>query len=203
MHRLFRLSIPATLVILAVVMTPRIEAQATRADSAAILLEATRRLELEGESVAAQELMDLIVRHFPGTPAAAEAELTLTASRSQNLERSGRASLIAFSTLYGGWLGVAVPAAFGANEPEPFGAGLLIGAPLGFFASKAIVDRYPMGSGQAALTGPEPSTDAAPTPEGGAVAFDNAADDELGGLDRHAGWNPRKIRQHRTAHRLT
>jgi hypothetical protein len=153
MHRLFRLSIPATLVILAVVMTPRIEAQATRADSAAILLEATRRLELEGESVAAQELMDLIVRHFPGTPAAAEAELTLTASRSQNLERSGRASLIAFSTLYGGWLGVAVPAAFGANEPEPFGAGLLIGAPLGFFASKAIVDRYPMSSGQATLTG--------------------------------------------------
>ena len=153
MHRLFRLSIPATLIILAVVMTPRIEAQATRADSAAILLEATRRLELEGEGVAAQELMDLIVRHFPGTPAAAEAELVLTASRSQNLERSGRASLIAFSTLYGGWLGVAVPAAFGANEPEPFGAGLLIGAPLGFFASKAIVDRYPMSSGQATLTG--------------------------------------------------
>jgi len=153
MHRLFRLSIPATLVILAVVMAPRIEAQATRADSAAILLEATRRLELDGENAAAQELMDLIVRHFPGTPAAAEAELTLTASRSQNLERSGRASLIAFSTLYGGWLGVAVPAAFGANEPEPFGAGLLIGAPLGFFASKAIVDRYPMSSGQATLTG--------------------------------------------------
>lgn len=153
MHRLFRLSIPAAFILLAVVMTPRIEAQTTRADSAAILLEATRRLELEGENVAAQELMDLIVRHFPGTPAAAEAGLALTASRTQNLERSGRASLIAFSTMYGGWLGVAIPAAFGAHDPEPYGAGLLIGAPLGFFASKALVDRYPMSSGQATLTG--------------------------------------------------
>ena len=93
------------------------------------------------------------MRHFPGTPAAAEAERGLTESRSQDHERSGRASLIAFNTLYGAWLGLAVPAAFGADTPEPYGAGLLIGAPLGFFTTKALVDRYPMSSGQATITG--------------------------------------------------
>jgi hypothetical protein len=127
--------------------------QMTRADSAAILLDATRRLELEGEGDAARELLDLIIRHFRGTPAAEEAATLLSTSRSRQTERSGRASFIAFSTLYGAWLGVAIPAAFGADEPEPFGAGLLIGAPLGFFASKAFVNKNPMSAGQATLTG--------------------------------------------------
>ena len=133
-------------------ITP-LDGQVTRADSAAVLLEATRRLEIEGESAAARELLDLIVRHFPGTPAANAAEAMLSVSQTRETERSGRASLIAFSTLYGAWLGVAVPAAFGADEPEPFGAGLLIGAPLAFFTAKAFVDKYPMSSGQATLMG--------------------------------------------------
>ena len=127
--------------------------QMTRADSAAVLLDATRRLEREGEHDAARELLDLIVRHFRGTPAASEAATRLTTSRARETERSGRASFIAFSTAYGAWLGIAVPAAFGADEPEPFGAGLLIGAPSAFFASKAFVDKYPMSAGQSTLTG--------------------------------------------------
>jgi len=130
-----------------------LQSQVTRTDSAAVLYEATRRLELEGESEAARQLLDLIVRHFPGTPAAIAAEAELSESQARESERSGRASLIAFSTLYGAWLGVAVPAAFGANDPEPFGAGLLIGAPLAFFSAKAFVERNPMSSGQATLTG--------------------------------------------------
>ncbi len=130
-----------------------LQAQVSRTDSAAVLLEATRRLELEGETSAARELLDLIVRHFPGTQAAVEAEEMLSVSQATETDRSGRASLIAFSTLYGAWLGVAVPAALGANEPEPFGAGLLVGAPLGFFGSKAFVGKFPMSSGQATLTG--------------------------------------------------
>jgi len=153
MHRLRRLLLAVAPCIVAVTFTAPLNAQVTRADSAAVLLEATRRLEIEGQISAAQELLDLIVRHFPGTPAAAEAELGLTERRSRDHERSGRASLIAFNTLYGAWLGVIVPAAFGADTPEPYGAGLLIGAPLGFFATKALVDRYPMSSGQATLTG--------------------------------------------------
>jgi lipopolysaccharide export system permease protein len=135
-HR-YRLLVLTALVLFTVVFTQHLEAQTTRADSAAILLEATRRLELEGESDAARELLDLIVRHFPGSPAAIEAETMLSASQTRETETSGRASLIAFSTLYGAWLGVAVPAAMGANEPEPYGAGLLIGAPLGIMTRKS------------------------------------------------------------------
>ena len=145
MHRHRWFTVLAFHCLIAVFSIPPVGAQTSRADSAAILLEATRRLEIEGESLAAQELLDLIVRHFPGTPAAAEAELALTESLTQGHERSGRASLIAFNTLYGAFLGLMVPAAFDEYpSEEAFGAGLLIGAPLGFFATKALVDHYPM-----------------------------------------------------------
>ena len=95
--------------------TPELQAQTSRADSAAILLEATRRLELEGEYEAARELLDLIIRHFSGTPAATEAEQALVENNAQDHEKSGRSSLIVFNTLYGAFLGVAFPAAFGAE----------------------------------------------------------------------------------------
>lgn len=153
MHRFLRIVPVAVLFTTALTAAQPLQSQVSRADSAAVLLEATRRLELEGETDAAQQLLDLIVRHFPGTQAAAEAETRLSASQTRQTERSGRASLIAFSTLYGAWLGVAFPAAFGADEPEPFGAGLLIGAPLGFFGAKEFVNKFPMSSGQATLTG--------------------------------------------------
>ena len=154
MFRPFRFIVSAVLCLAAVFSVQPLFAQANRADSAAILLEATRRLELEGENAAAQELMDLIIRHFPGTPAASEAVHALSDSRIQNLERSGRASLIAFNTLYGAFLGMVVPAAFDDYpSSEAIGAGLLIGAPLGFFGTKAFVDHFPMSSGQATLTG--------------------------------------------------
>jgi hypothetical protein len=153
MYRFLRIA-PVTVLILAAFVAARpLHSQVSRADSAAVLLEATRRLELEGETDAARDLLDLIIRHFPGTQAATEAETRLSTSQTRQSERSGRASLIAFSTLYGAWLGVAFPAAFGAEEPEPFGAGLLIGAPLGFFGAKAFVNKFPMSSGQATLTG--------------------------------------------------
>lgn len=153
MQRLYGIMPLAVLWLIVGMAVEPIQAQVSRADSAAILLDATRRLELEGERAAARELLDFIFRHFPGTPAARAAEAMMSASRTRETETSGRASFIAFSTLYGAWLGIAVPAAFGADSPEPFGAGLLIGAPLAFFTSKAFVARYPMSSGQATLVG--------------------------------------------------
>jgi hypothetical protein len=97
--------------------------------------------------------LDLVIRHFPGTPAAAAAERLLSENTTREQERSGRSSLIVFNTLYGAFLGVAIPAALGAESPAPYGAGLLIGAPLGFLGTKAFVERFPMTSGQATLTG--------------------------------------------------
>jgi hypothetical protein len=49
-------------------------------------------------------------------------------------------------------MGVAIPAAVGANTPAPYGAGLLLGAPLGFGITKALTNRYPVTSGQAIAT---------------------------------------------------
>ena len=54
-----------------------------------------------------------------------------------------------FGTLYGSWLGIAVPAAFGAEGPEAYGAGLLIGGPGGLVGSRAMQRARPMSEGQA------------------------------------------------------
>jgi hypothetical protein len=44
---------------------------------------------------------------------------------------------------------VALPGAFGADEPEPYGLGLLVGAPVGFFGSRAVARRTNLTIGQA------------------------------------------------------
>ena len=51
--------------------------------------------------------------------------------------------------LYGAFLGAAIPAALGADDPEGYGAGLLVGAPLGFFASRAYAKNPAITDGQA------------------------------------------------------
>ena len=114
------------------VMPARAHAQTTRADSAAILLDAATRLERNGQSDAAAALYRQIQDRFGGTPAAATAaERLANAPARMAVERGGRVELTVFSTLYGLWLGVAIPAAFGADDPEPFGLGLLAGGPVG------------------------------------------------------------------------
>jgi hypothetical protein len=64
---------------------------------------------------------------------------------------AGRTGFVLFNTLYGGFLGVAIPAAFGANGSEPYGAGLLIGAPLGYFGSRAFSKARFRTAGQAGI----------------------------------------------------
>lgn len=45
--------------------------------------------------------------------------------------------LLVWSSVYGGWLGIAVPAMLGADDAEAYGLGLLLGAPAGFLAARA------------------------------------------------------------------
>src|SRR5690606_24048986 len=52
-----------------------LEARQTPADTAAITLDVAGTLEAEGKGKAARALLELIVRRYPGTPAAAEASL--------------------------------------------------------------------------------------------------------------------------------
>ncbi len=129
--------------------TPSLQAQQTPADTAAVILDVARQLRLEGATTTAEELLEYIIQRYPGTPAAAQARELLAALLGTLEERDGRVQFIVWNTLFFTWLGLATPAALGADEPEPFGAGLLVGAPTGYLASRAFVRNRPVSSGQA------------------------------------------------------
>lgn len=142
---------PLALAVLCTVAASPLAAQVSRDDSAAVLLDAARRLELEGQRGAADALLGYLLRNFGGTAAALTAD-SLMAVRSAQPERggSGRVQLMAWGALYGAFLGVAVPAALGADDPAPFGVGLLLGGPGGFLAGRAYADAHSVTAGQAA-----------------------------------------------------
>ena len=126
----------------------------TRADSAAVLLRAAEQLRLDGETGAARAVLELIMRQYAGTPAASEVDRMMALlRRTPDAERSGRTELLVFGTTYGAWLGVAVPLALDATSAEAYGVGLLLGAPLGFYAARQYADAKMPTEGQArALT---------------------------------------------------
>jgi hypothetical protein len=128
----------------------RAAAQATPADSAGVLYQAAMRLDEDGQRETAVALLRFLIRQYPGTPAAADAEKWLEGPvTARNDSGKGRGELMVWYTIYGAWLGVAVPAALGADEPEPYGVGLLAGAPLGFLLSRAYARATAITPGQA------------------------------------------------------
>ena len=130
-------------------LPPAATAQQTPADSAQILLDAARLLEREGNARLAREILRHVAERYPGTPAALAAQQQSSALPDAPATGLSRTGFFIYNTLYGGWLGVAIPAAFGADGPEAYGAGLLIGAPLGFFASRAYAKSHNLTDGQA------------------------------------------------------
>jgi hypothetical protein len=124
-------------------------AQVVPADSAAVLLQAAAHFEASGRPEVAQALYGLIVERYPGTVAAAEARTRLATVRSDGIAGSGKVELQVWTTLYGLWLGVAVPGALGAEGSEAYGIGLLAGGPGGFLAGKALSRGGTITEGQA------------------------------------------------------
>ena len=124
-------------------------AQVTRADSAAVLLAAAGDFEQRGEMDAAETLYRYIADRFNGTPAAETARGWLDAASAAQSLGGGETELKVWSTTYGIWLGIAVPAALSADDPEPYGVGLLLGAPGGFFGGRALAQSRPLSLGQA------------------------------------------------------
>jgi hypothetical protein len=136
--------------VLAWVATPTLLAgQVTAADSAAVLLEAAGRFERDRRWEVAEALYIHITQQYEGTPSAVAARARLSAPPTDQLERTSRMELPVFGTLYGLWLGIAVPTAFGADASEAYGAGLLIGGPVGLFGSRAMVRARSVSEGQA------------------------------------------------------
>ena len=112
-------------------------AQIAASDAAAVLLRTAIDFEEEGDLDIARALFVRITERYPGTEAAAEALERLTAPASARAGRVSRLELPVFGTLYGLWLGLAVPTAFDASDSEAYGAGLLEGVPLGLFSALA------------------------------------------------------------------
>jgi len=130
----------------------RAAAQATRADSAAIVFTAGQRLSAEGRREAAQAVYRYVVSTFPGTEAAGRAALELGSLTRRSGERDGRVELVAWTTLYGAWLGLAVPTMLDATEPEAYGVGLIVGGPAGFLGGMKLADAARPTLGQARAT---------------------------------------------------
>lgn len=125
--------------------------QQTGADSAQAILNAAQVLEREGRNDMARDLMRYLVARWPDSPAAATARAQFPTLPTESLGGFGRTSFIAYHVLYGAFLGAAIPAAMGADDPEGYGVGLLLGAPLGFFGSRAIAKNPAMTDGQAGI----------------------------------------------------
>lgn len=132
------LAVAALWAALLVGVPTRAAAQETRADTAAVLLRVAQQLEAEGRTALAAALFEAILERYGETPAA-EAARRRAAGRTVaagEVTGSGRGELMVWGTLYGLWLGAAVPAAAGADEPEAYGVGLLLGGPAGFLAAR-------------------------------------------------------------------
>ena len=121
----------------------------SRADSAAVLLEAARRFESQRQGEVAAALYEMILARYGDTRAADAVRAARTSGELTALDRRGRTELYVWSTTYGATLGVLIPIALDADDPEAFGAGLLLGAPAGFLTARAYLRDRTITEGQA------------------------------------------------------
>lgn len=142
-------------ILLALALLPigadQLESQQTSADTAAVILNAANSLDLEGRHDLAEELLRYVIRRYPGTPAATRAQQLLTGVRRAQEMGAGRTGFIVWNTIFSTWLGVAIPAAFESESPQAYGAGIIAGASLGFFGSRAYASSVPITPGQGGL----------------------------------------------------
>lgn len=126
-------------------------AQVAPEERAAVLVETAAELEAAGETAAAIVLLRYVTVRYSGTLAAGRAadRLSVLLAARVPADAPGDTEILVWSTLYGLWLGVAVPGALGAEHPEPYGLGLLLGGPAGFLAGRAYVRSADPGLGQA------------------------------------------------------
>ena len=128
-------------------------AQPAAADSAAVLVATAGDFEERGELDVARALYEEVIRRYPDTPGAGMARVRLErlgapegpmavrlaqgdAPRDPPPDQRGDTEFRVWSTLYGLWLGVAVPMLADAEGSEPYGAGLLLGGPTGYLAGR-------------------------------------------------------------------
>ncbi len=119
------------------------------ADSANVLLDAAASFESNDQWEVAEALYRFIAEHFDTTTAAVQAQARFSALNFEGAQGRGSVELQVWATTYGLWLGVALPRWLGADTPEPYGAGLLLGGPAGYFGGKALAGSLSLTEGQA------------------------------------------------------
>jgi hypothetical protein len=134
---------------LALFALPAVARAQTAADSAGVLLGVAVRLKAEGQNPLSRSILNLIIERYAHTPAALEAQRMIDALRADRTEQSGRTELMVWGTTYGLFLGAAIPYAFDADDPEPYGVGLIVGGPAGFLAARAYARSRSLTEGQA------------------------------------------------------
>ena len=135
--------------VLVIAVAPVRAQVSTSADSAAVLLATAERFEADGDWEVAEALYRFISEHFASTPSAAPASEMFDALSRMGGNGSGNVELRIWSTTFGLWLGIALPGALGADQPEPYGVGLLLGGPVGLLGSGAITRSLDLTEGQA------------------------------------------------------
>jgi hypothetical protein len=125
------------------------QAQITRSDSANVLLHIAQELREAGQLSRARVLMQVLLQRYGDTPEAGPASDLLAQLGNEDEPGSGTVELVAWHTLFGTAVGALVPAAFGLEGPEAYGAGLLLGGPIGFFGSYGLARARTLTAGQA------------------------------------------------------
>ena len=125
-----------------------LQAQVTRADSAAVLLTAGQRFQDDGRWEVAEAIFHYILERYGDTPAAAPARMALEAAPGEGSTLSAQVELMVWATTFGAWVGVAIPTTLGSDGAEAYGAGLLLGAPAGFLGARAYSKSRSLSPGQ-------------------------------------------------------
>lgn len=124
--------------------------QLTRADTAFAILAVASDFESQDEGdVATSMLYRQIDGRFPGGLDARTGGAWVDAASPERSRAGGEMELRVWSTLYGIWLGVGIPATLEAERPEAYAAGLLLGGPAGFLAARSFSRWRPVSPGQA------------------------------------------------------
>src|SRR5210317_527049 len=86
-----------------------LQAQVTRADSAAVLLTAGQRFQDDGRWEVAEAIFHYILERYGDTPAAAPARMALQEAPEEGSTLSAQVELMVWATTFGAWVGVAIP----------------------------------------------------------------------------------------------
>jgi len=125
----------------------------TPEQQAETVLSFARRLIEQQDVQLAIPVLKKLAQYYPGTPAAQKAQ-TLRDSLlalPPRLDQSGRVGVVVFSTLYGTWLGVAIPIIAEADDPKAFVASMMAGSITGLLTSLNATKNHPISDGRASL----------------------------------------------------